>query len=351
MFVFHEVRPQELDELERLSARLNTLNLPNDRERLEKIIQKSRESFSGRHDDLKDREYVFVLRDHVEDKLIGTAMIIAQHGTHRRPAVYFNVGEEQKYSETLNKFFTHETLQLEVEYSGPTEIGGLILDPDYRGHAQKLGKQLSYLRFLYIGMHRKWFRDRIVAELLPPLRDDGGSDLWDCLGKKFTGLHYRDADRISRENVEFIRSLFPSSPIYTALLPERAQNKIGVVGDQTKPAADMLRSIGFAYFNQIDPFDGGPALSVETDRCPLVDRTRPVTFAGELDDETEPEGEALIGYDYEGHDVRFRGVFTEYYQGPQGVSLSAEGLELLRMDEGDTLGFLPLTGPHLEPLF
>ncbi len=351
MFVFHEVRPTEIDELERLAAELDTLNLPDDREQLDQIIAKSRASFGGEYDNLKEREYVFVLRDLATGKLVGTSMIIAQHGTYERPAVYFNVREEQKYSETLDKFFSHEVLQLEFDYHGPTEIGGLILHPDYRGHDLKLGKLLSYVRFLYIGMHREWFRDRIVADLLPPLREDGGSDLWDVLGRNFTDLPYREADRISRQNVEFVRSLFPATPIYTALLPRKARQKIGVVGDQTKPAARMLKAVGFTYDERIDPFDGGPTFAVQTDFCTPVQRTRPVTFAGRLEEDEQAEGHALFGYDYDSHKVRFRAVFGEYTHTPSGVFVRSPGLNKLRITEGEKFGFLPLSGPGIEQLY
>lgn len=353
MFVFHEVRPEDIEALEVLADELDTLNLPADRERLEQIVRKSRASFGGEYDDLKEREYVFVLRDTEAGKLVGSSMIIAQHGTYKRPAVYFNVSEEQKYSETLDKFFTHEVLQLEFDYNGPTEIGGLILHPDYRDHPHKLGKQLSFIRFMYVGMHRDWFRNRIVAELLPPLREDGGSDLWDCVGKIFTGLHYREADRLSRENVEFIRSLFPTSPIYTAMLPDRAREKIGVVGDKTKPAANMLRSVGFAYDDRIDPFDGGPTLAVQTDFCSPVERTRWVKFAGLLEPDEESDGVALVGYEYDCHRVRFRAALVEYDQRPAGLFLRPAGsaLDKLRMEPGEACGFLPLTGQDLDPLF
>jgi len=351
MFVFHEVRPDELDELEVLADQLDTLNLPADRDRLDQIIRRSRASFGGEYDDLKERRYVFVLRDLDEDRLVGSSMIIPQHGTYERPAVYFDVSEQQKYSEALDQFFSHEILQLEFDYHGPTEIGGLVLHPDYRNHEYKLGKLISYLRFLYIGMHRSWFRDRIVAEMLPPLREDGGSDLWECLGENFTGVHYRRADRLSRKSVDFVRDLFPTTPIYTALLPERARDKIGVVGDETKPAAAMLKSIGFAYDQRIDPFDGGPTLAVQTDFCEPVARTKWVEFAGPLASERDGEGWALIGYEYDDHKVRFRGAFGRYRHTPAGVHLKSPMLRELRISEGDEFGFLPLSGPGVDSLY
>jgi arginine N-succinyltransferase len=278
-------------------------------------------------------------------------MIITQHGTYERPSVYFSVDEEQKYSEMLDRFFSHETLQLEFDYHGPTEVGGLILDPEYRTHRLKLGKLLSYLRFLFIGMHREWFRDRIVADLLPPLREDGGSDLWDCLGQHFTGIHYRKADRLSRDSVEFVQSLFPSERIYTSLLPDRARNKIGVVGEKTKPAAVMLESIGFSYDHRIDPFDGGPTYAVETDECTPVERTRWTTFDGLLESGEEPEGLGLVGYECESHEVRFRSALVEYRRTSGGLRLRSDALSELRLELEDDLGFLPLTGPEWDTLY
>src|SRR5690554_5126719 len=100
MFLLREVHPNDLDDLEKLAKFLNTVNLPADRDRLQMLIETSRNSFEQSLEH-KDREYVFVLIHTDTQQLIGTCMIIAQHGTYRRPSVYFNVQEEQKYSETL----------------------------------------------------------------------------------------------------------------------------------------------------------------------------------------------------------------------------------------------------------
>ncbi len=351
MILMREVKPADLERLYKLAERLNTLNLPADRERLERIIQKSNDSFGGRYASLKDREYVFVMFDPRVDRLIGSCLIIAQHGTFARPSVYFQVRPQQMYSSTIERHFIHQTLQLTFDYDGPTEIGGLILDPEYRGHELKLGKLLSFVRFLYIGMHREWFRDEIVAELLPPLTEDGGSELWDYLGHHFTGLDYMTADRMSRENIEFIRALFPVTPLYTSLLPHRVSALIGEVGPKTKPVEKMLRDIGFAYNDHIDPFDGGPAFTVATGKCEPVTRTRREFFVGELAPDAPAHGRALIGYEYDDPEVRFRAAFVDYAQEYKGVRVRGEGLEKLLLEPGVPVGLLPLTGPDLRPLY
>ncbi len=351
MILLREVKPADVDNLYRLAERLNTLNLPADKERLSRIIEKSRESFGGRYDAVEDREYIFVMIEPRLDKIIGSCMIIAQHGTYDRPAVYFRVSKEEKYSTTISKYFVHQVLQLTFNYDGPTEIGGLVLDPEWRGHRLKLGKLLSFVRFMYVGMHREWFREHIVAELLPPLREDGSSDLWDFVGANFTGLDYTTADRISRENIEFIRNLFPSTPLYTCLLPPEVRGLIGQVGPSTKPVEKMLTDIGFAYDFSIDPFDGGPTFKVRTEECDPVARTTRTRFAGMMDADADADGVALIGFEYDDHDVRFRAAFVEYAHTQEGVCLRGTGIEKLQLTARDDIGMLPLTGPDLKPLY
>jgi arginine N-succinyltransferase len=134
-------------------------------------------------------------------------------------------------------------------------------------------------------MHRAVFRDEVISELLPPLEDDGTSRLWEHFGRRFTGLGYREADLLSKDNKEFIRALFPHGVVYTSLFPADVQAVIGQVGPATKGVESMLRRIGFEYAGQIDPFDGGPHFKARTDDITLVRSSRAVRFAvGEVDD-------------------------------------------------------------------
>ena len=80
----------------------------------------------------------------------------------------------------------------------------------------------------------------------------------EAIGRRFMNMDYQDADMLSRENCEFILSLFPSATIYGTLLPPEARNAIGKVGTKTEPVKRMLESIGFCYTQEVDPFDGGP---------------------------------------------------------------------------------------------
>ncbi|MGO8998948.1 MAG: arginine N-succinyltransferase [Polyangiaceae bacterium] len=267
------------DQLLAVAHHLNTVNLPDDRTAIRAILDHAHKSFTGAVKDPKRREYVFVLVDTAENKIVGTSMVIAQLGRRDAPYIYFDVIEEERYSATLDRHFSHTTLSIGYSYNGPTEIGGLILAPEYRKAAERLGQFISYVRFLYIRMHRDLFRDEVLAELLPPLEPDGTSHLWDAVGHKFTGLTYAEADRLSKQNKEFIRGLFPEGPIYATLLSPKAQEVIGKVGIQTRGVEKMLRRIGFRYAERVDPFDGGPHFTAPTDEISLVKRARAAKIA------------------------------------------------------------------------
>jgi arginine N-succinyltransferase len=217
---------------------------------------------------------VFVLEDLEERRVIGTSKIIAQLGRRDAPYIYLDVITEEKYSTTIDRHFVHTVLKIGFSFEGPTEIGGLIVLPEARKIPDKIGLMISYVRFMFMAMHRGLFRNEVVAELLPPLEPDGTSRLWESLGRKFTDMTYLEADLLSKKNKEFIRALFPSNDIYASILPQEAQDVIGKVGRETRGVEKMLRRIGFQYCNRIDPFDGGPHFRATTDEILLVKRTQ-----------------------------------------------------------------------------
>jgi arginine N-succinyltransferase len=286
MFRIRQSYREDVDQILAVAEHLDTVNLPADRKVIEKIVDLSEKSFAETIPP-NEREYVFVLEDDAKKRVIGTSMIHAQHGTRRAPHVFYRVENEERYSYTLDRHFVHQVLRIGYNYDGPTEIGGLILLPEYRRNPEALGKALSYVRFLFIRMHRPVFRSRVLSELLPPLGADGTSKLWESLGRHFTGLSYQEADLLSKDNKEFIAALFPDDPIHTELLPADVRAIIGQVGPETKGVEKMLRRIGFEYAGQIDPFDGGPHFIADTDEITIVKDARqaPITRVEDADGE------------------------------------------------------------------
>jgi arginine N-succinyltransferase len=339
MLVLRDVQKSDLAGLKRVAAVLNTVNLPNNEETLAAMIDKSVRSFAGKVKNPLEREYLFVLEDPRNQTLLGTSMIIAQHGTYEAPHIYYEVSERELYSASIDVYFRHKVLSIAYHYEGPTEIGGLVVDPPYRATAEKPGKQLSFVRFLFIAMHRRLFRPRVLAELLPPLLPDGRSLLWEACGRKFTGLSYQEADRLSRQNKEFIKELFPASDIYASLFPARVQKVLGEVGPQTRGVQRMLERIGFRYVERIDPFDGGPHFEANVSDITLVRRYRTAKLA---DDDFEQEGDdVLVAFERDSGRNRFRAVRTQVRMDDQILYLPARAKEMLGAPVGARLSVIP----------
>ncbi len=341
----YEIRgvvPSDEDQLHAVAHFLNTVNLPDDREEIHAIVEYAQNSFTGHIKDPKRRQYVFVLVDAEKKKLIGTSMIVAQLGRRDAPYIYLDVIDEERYSQTLDTHFKHTTLKIGYSYNGPTEIGGLILLPDYRLAPERLGLMISYVRFLYIKMHRELFRDELLAELLPPLEPDGTSHLWNALGRHFTGMTYAEADLLSKKNKEFIRGLFPEGTIYASLLPQQAQEVIGKVGPQTRGVEKMLKRIGFRYAERVDPFDGGPHFTAPTDEVSLVRQTTRSRVTRLATAAPTRAKHSLVGVDVAGPPY-FRAAYTYFTREKDGEgALAADAAEQLGVSVGDDVWVLGL---------
>jgi arginine N-succinyltransferase len=285
MILLREVLEKDIDELERLSQIASEkhpglFNLSIDRDQWLDRIKVSRKSFLNKLENPKKAKFVFVAENTETKKLVGVSMVSVQHGTPEIPHYYFQVGNEKKYSETINTGFIHGTLELKIDSDGPSEIGGLLVDPNYRSSDEKVGRQISFVRFLYMSMYREKFRKKVLAELLPPLTKKGKSPLWEAVGRRFTNMDYTEADLLSAKNKEFIFSLFPSGKIYVTFLSAEARNAIGKVSKETEPVMHMLKKIGFEYLQQVDPFDGGPHLWADFDSIKPIKFSRQLIYSG-----------------------------------------------------------------------
>ncbi len=340
----YEIRAATGDDQEglyRLAEHLDSVNLPHDAQAIAEILSASERSFSAEIADPKRRQFVFVLWDLEEDRAVGTSMILAQLGSRDAPYIFFDVRKEERYSATLDTYFVHQVLSIGYSYHGPTEIGGLVVHPEYRRAPERLGMLISYVRFLFIAIHRDLFQNRVLAELMPPLEPDGTSRLWEAVGRRFTGLSYREADRLSKKNKEFIRGLFPNGDIYAALLSAEAQAVIGEVGRETRGVAKMLSRIGFRYWDRVDPFDGGPHYIAPTDEIELVQRTRRArVVAGPVGPDARG---CLVARTFDGPPwFRCVPVMAGGTETPDEIVVAPEALAHLGLQPGEITPVLPL---------
>lgn len=338
MYLLRDVQTTDLEGLMQLARVLDTVNLPAEESSLAQIIDDSVRSFNGEFQNPFDRSFLFVAEEPSTGELVGTSQVIAKHGTREAPHVFMDVSEREHYSQMLDRHFRHKVLRIGYNYAGHTEIGGLVVHPHFRGR-EKPGKQLSFVRFLYIAMNRADFRERVLAELMPPLLPGGRSAMWEAFGAKVTGLTYQQADKLSRQSKEFIKELFPPGEIYVELLPREVQEVIEKVGPETEPVRRMLTSIGFTYDHRIDPFDGGPHYSAQTaDIKPIVEYRRATLMPEPLERDWS---ERLVGVRPATGPLRFKAVRTACRLDDDKAYLSERSRKLLDARPGDTLFTIP----------
>ena len=328
-FVLRNVHLQDLKQLSDLASQFSLLNLPADKKILAEKIERSMASFSGEIPP-REAEYLFVCEDIEESLIVGSSLILAKHGTEEVPHYYFKVVKKDRYSEDLGIGFIHQVLQLKENCDGPSEIGGLLVDRNYRRRPEKLGKQISLIRFIYMGMYAEDFEKKLLCELTPPLAEAGRSEFWEALGRRFTGLPYQEADLISQKNKEFISSLFPEEDIYMTLLDSRSRLVLGRVGEETLPAQHLLEKIGFKYLHEVDPFDGGPHFGANLQDITLIKNGKWQTLANS--ERAAFNSSALVGFKREGE---FRGIYTLCNCQEDMISLPAASQRVLDVEPGE----------------
>ncbi|MGA0420120.1 MAG: arginine N-succinyltransferase [Phycisphaerales bacterium] len=343
MFIIRPATAEDLPTLLKLARMVHFINLPNDRDALAAKIVRSRRSFAGECDDVREREYMFVLEDLDSGNVIGTSAIISCISWPGHPHTYLSLKRRSMFSEDLQTGQVHLTLEFGTDESGPSELGGLILAPGYRGHAEKLGSFLSLVRLHFLALHREAFSDRILAELMGALTPDSRNLLWEYLGRRFINLSYTEADLFCQHSKEFITSLFPRGEIYASLLPAEARNLIGRVGEETRPARRMLERQGFEFKDHVDPFDGGPYIEARLDRIPIVAATRRGR-CGLADDAALADAPWCMA-SCEG-ELGFRAVRTRVadHADPDGLAhISPAAAKALGATEGDQIGWTPVS--------
>jgi arginine N-succinyltransferase len=342
VFVIRRARMDDAPTLLKLAKMVHFINLPPDREIITEKITNARASFERaagvnrkqltpkRHSGsggISEKTalaelFMFVLDDTENPGCLGTSQIVSQMGGPGNPNVCFKLELREKYSESL-KFGTKTTVaRIHLDESGPTEIGGLILQPSFRGHPAKLGRFISSVRFHFIGLHRKVFRPTVLAEMMAPITTDGENLIWNAIGRRFIPLSYTEADRFCQYSREFMTALLPIGDIQLSILPPEVRMQFGEVGKETVPARRMLEKLGFKYENFVDPFDGGPYLFAKTDEISIVRDTRRLEL-GEPVEKADAGGLAIVSIlDKDGE---FFAVQTPYRIDRSGPCRAAAG--------------------------
>lgn len=337
-YIIRSVEEKDLRDIYALASQFSLLNLPPDEEILEAKIKKSLKSFRREVKDPTEAEYFFVVEDLDRKQVVASSLILAKHGTEDSPHISFEVRREERFSRDLGIGFIHQVLSLKQSTNGPTEVGGLLVDRSYRRVPEKLGRQISLIRFLYIALHQDLFEDRVLCEFAPPLTREGRSEFWEALGRRFTGLSYQEADQISQKHKEFIQTLFPEGDIYLCLLDTQARQVLGQVGEPTRPAQFFLESLGFRYLNEVDPFDGGPHYGCKTKEITIVQKTK----RGQIKKSTRT-GYGQTGLVCTEAKGGFRAVQTAFEADGSALYLPEASFQALLLKDGDEVAYCSYT--------
>ena len=363
MYVIRRAMASDLPTLHKLSKMVHFINLPPDQEIIADKIRNSRKSFIRAARDAKSVHkpkanrssggisektaladiFMFVLEEINSEGCIGTSQLVSQMGGVGHPNVCFKLEHRDKYTEDLKFGTRHTVARVYLDESGPTELGGLILQPSFRGHKMKLGRFVALIRFHFLALHRKMFRPTILAELMAPITADGTSLVWDMLGRRFIPLSYDEADRFCQYSREFMTELLPEGDIHLSLLPPQARAQIGEVGPETVPARRMLEGLGFEYNGFVDPFDGGPYVTANTDDIQLVKDTFHAKLGASIPHSQTDQVGIVSVLNIEGD---FRAIQTAFQIDRSGkLRLTSEAMVALHADAGTEAGCTPMRVP------
>lgn len=275
MFVIRPIREKDLDALMALLevSGHGLTSLPKDREIIKNKIINSQRSFEHRGNGPSGESYLFIMEEVFTGKIVGVSGIISKIGGFE-PFYFYRLKEEEKNSKMLGVNKTIRSLHAEATHSGPAEICSLFLDPEFRNSQN--GRFLSLSRFLFMAEDRKYFEDKVIAEMRGRVNDEGHSPFWDAVGKKFMDVEFVKADYLVMKSKKFIEELLPKYPIIVDLLPDDAQDVVAKVHPHTEPAKHILEQEGFEFSGLVGIFEPGPVLIADLDNVRAVKESRVV---------------------------------------------------------------------------
>lgn len=202
--------------------------------------------------------YFFAMEDTDSGDIAGVCGIETSVGL-REPFYNYRVSTFVHASQELGVWTRMHALNIAHDLTGYAEVCSLFLSPRYRTGG--VGGLLSRSRFMFIAQFRERFAQRICAELRGHFDADGTSPFWRAVGSHFYQIDFNMADYLSSHGHKaFVAELMPRFPVYVELLPDDAQQCVGLTHADTIPARRMLEAEGLRYENHVDIFDAGPVL-------------------------------------------------------------------------------------------
>jgi len=228
-----------------------------DRDALEARVARSRRTMEDKAAP-HEAGYFFVMEDTATGDVAGVCGIESSVGLEQ-PFYNYRVSTVVHASQDLGIWTRMHALNISHDLTGYAEVCSLFLSPRYR--TSGVGGLLSRSRFMFLAQFRERFPQRLCAELRGHFDANGTSPFWRAVGSHFYQIDFNAADYLSSHGRKaFLAELMPRYPVYVELLPQEAQDCVGLTHNDTIPARRMLESEGLRYENHVDIFDAGPVL-------------------------------------------------------------------------------------------
>ncbi|RQV00428.1 arginine N-succinyltransferase [Burkholderia cenocepacia] len=307
-----------------------------DRDALAARIERSRRTLDGQAAP-GEAGYFFVMEDSKTRDIAGVCGIETQVGLEQ-PFYNYRVSTVVHASQELGVWTRMSALNISHDLTGYAEVCSLFLSPRYRTGG--VGGLLSRSRFMFIAQFRDRFPERICAELRGHFDEDGTSPFWRAVGSHFYQIDFNAADYLSSHGRKsFLAELMPRYPVYVDLLPQDAQDAVGLTHRDTLPARKMLEAEGLRYQNHVDIFDAGPVLECHVNDLRTVRESVVVPVAIGVPDARDDAPRSLVSNTSLG-DFRV-GVAPGVVENGAFV-LSADDAVALDVKAGDPVRVLPL---------
>lgn len=321
----------EIMELAKIAG-IGMSSLPQDADVLHAKIDNSILSFAGRPKNPKEESFLFVMEDMTTKRLIGTTGIITHVGLSR-PFYSYKLSIISQASSSVGIYSMQHVLHMVNDYTGASEVGSLFLHPDYRRDG--MGKFLSRCRFMMIAEFEHLFSDVIISEIRGVQDSDGHSPFYDNLARHFFKMEFWKADYIyATQGGQFIADLMPKYPIYVNLLPQAAQDVIGVPFAASGPAMHLLKTEGFNHEGYVDLFDAGPTMQAKRNVIKTVRKSKRDKIVAIREVSSEPY---IISNTRLGDFMITRGRL-EKQEG--GVAISPKTAAAINVKTGDTVRYV-----------
>lgn len=217
-------------------------SLPANEALLSERLSSSERAFAGGPGVL-----MLALEDMAKKHVVGCAAV-KPGGREREDFLNFQIGDERR------------SLTPTPRYADMTEVGSLLLHPDYRSGG--IGPWLSRSRYLLIATDQERFGSHIFSELRGVVDEDDRSPFYDAVCAPYFGCSFAEADDLSAHGRQGeLNALLPETPIALDQLDDAAHDAIAQPHRAGRRALDFLKEDGFRFEGVVDLLDGGPAVA------------------------------------------------------------------------------------------